>query len=94
MAKAPTNAAEWWALLVAARGNIERTMDLVGMTAMDKQRLDVAIGARHMRNAWRVLQETWTNAPDAAVIHTWPAWSVLCDLCSEGPHIMEQEKRT
>lgn len=88
----PHNVAEWWALLDARLDDLKQTMRLVGMSAAAHQRLDVAIGARHQANAWRVLQETWENAPDAAVIHTWPGWHALCDLCSEGMWMIKEGK--
>jgi hypothetical protein len=29
------------------------------------------------------LNNVWIRAPDSIVIHSWPSWNVLCDLCSE-----------
>ncbi len=40
-----------------------------------------------------LLEQAWGAAPDSPRIHSIPGWSVLCDLCSEGHAIREEEER-
>ena len=45
--------------------------------------------AAHYEALWTLLQDTWEAAPDASGLHSLLGWSVLCDLCSEGPILWE-----
>lgn len=40
-----------------------------------------------------VLQTAWQKAPDLPEVHRWPAWHILCDLCSE-TWVFEEERET
>lgn len=41
---------------------------------------------REEKNAhplYLAINNLWSKAPDSPIIHKWPAWDAICDLCSE-----------
>ena len=35
---------------------------------------------------WFIFQSVWEDAPDNPIIHTWPQWGRLCNICSDIPN--------
>ena len=72
---------DWWTLLEANWDNILKIFETVGASP------SIAIQARDNKEGLRLamqLNTVWGMAPDDPIIHTWPSWGNLCDLCGEG----------
>jgi hypothetical protein len=41
---------------------------------------------------WHFCQSVWIDAPDKPYIHEWSNWHYFCDLCSEGPHLLDLDQ--
>lgn len=40
----------------------------------------------------RILNNSWSEAPDSGEIHLIPGWNVLCDLCSESYLVLQEQE--
>ncbi len=96
----PSTPEEWWSNIDAAWDGIIATFDVAiseiaqkgrGPFSYDAVALDRARAQRDHTTIQRSLQDLFWKAPDEAVIHTWPAWGVICDLLSEYEEIFDQE---
>lgn len=79
------SAQDWWALFDRIRPAILTCMDNVGDGLREElePRLNEAADLRNGPMMAQILDELWSAAPDHPIIHTWPQWGNICDLCSE-----------
>lgn len=73
---------DWWELFDAIRPQINECCVNAGVSHLILE-LDEASRSRDGMETARLLNKCWESAPDHPIIHTWPRWGDLCDLCSE-----------
>jgi hypothetical protein len=75
---------DWWKLY---EQNIDNTMGyqqmIYDIPEATKDQMLQWLHKRDWQAATKFLDQVWIDAPDSPVIHTWPGWHDLCDLCSE-----------
>ena len=83
---------EWWEMVQVHRVRITDIMARVGLTLDERTEFLRLVGERtNWERVYNLMQKAWVQAPDTPAIHGWPSWGNLCDLCSEGPGIFEEE---
>jgi hypothetical protein len=56
------------------------------ITRHEKALIEVLLEARENgdhQTLHAFFEKVWVAAPDLKYIHSWPSWSIFCDLCSE-----------
>jgi hypothetical protein len=83
---------DWWKVWEENRSEIYEIANMVGFDVdavlgesiySVSYKLNFATTERMHREVHVFLELIWHKAPDIPIIHTWPGWSDLCDLCSE-----------
>ena len=78
---------DWWLIAIAKRKDFEETCTLVYSDAAqcnaELKAMRVAYDVRNADMLHDTLERIWANAPDKPIIHHWPSWGALCNLCSE-----------
>jgi Domain of unknown function (DUF4313) len=83
------NSDEWWASVDEHWPNLLAILKRVGVPAEAQEAAARLKDARDPALADH-FQRAWERAADSDRIHSWPAWSALCDLCSERDVLIEQ----
>lgn len=82
---------DWWKLFDQIKGDFETLFSNAGVPELLPQ-LNEAAQSRDGKKAQELLNKCWFAAPDSPVIHSWPNWGNLCDLCSEAWVFYEDEE--
>ena len=88
----PKTMDEWIAMVEKYRHDLINTvskMSWLGMRENVSKDFVGAIDERNHEKMYELLSYTWHIAPDSPNIHCDAVWEILCDLCSEYDHCLE-----
>lgn len=78
---------DWWTLAIERRDDFKKVCKLVysdpDRCNAEIKIMDAAYQDKNHDMLHYTLEQIWSDAPDAPMIHQWPSWFQLCDLCSE-----------
>lgn len=74
---------DWWRELTVHKDQLKETLLKTHTPDQEFDLFDKSIERKDHAKCHEILEDAWVRAPDSPVIHSWPAWNVLCNLCSE-----------
>lgn len=78
--------ADWWSVVDANVENIIQCAKNVYGARIVGAKIDMFphfVASRDIATVHDAIDAIWDDAPDDPIIHTWPGWGDICDLCSE-----------
>jgi hypothetical protein len=89
----PNTQEKWWILF---EDNIDNILACANKTNVDVTENDLVKWNEEEDDdaAYCILDKIWEAAPDDPVIHTWPGWNNICNLCSEYDALFLEEEET
>ena len=77
----PKTIEEWKSLATEWKDELNHI--IARYTSYDNTDIQVYLDNENLEEIYKLLSESWWNAPDSICIHSNPGWDALCDLCSE-----------